>query len=132
VRKELDRARALEKLYRAQLAKIDQELSDADRRAAAARAMDRLVGDEWRVEIKVPGVRFVGVDTAAAPGDSTEVDDECATDEFYGRVKRALGDVGTHPDSVEFEDGQPNPSARAARTLHRVKTQLQAFIKSLP
>ncbi len=49
-----ERARALTRLYQRQLDKQDSKLPEPKRKLAAAKAMDDLIGPEWRKAVQTP------------------------------------------------------------------------------
>lgn len=154
-RNQLDRAKAVRRLFESELDRTPTAMSQEDRHARAAGALDaRLGGPQWRVEVKIPGLEILAapapsqrtpqpgrsapntkMDSVPDPQSAGEASEygRQADNEYLGRVRSALADpgVGVHPDQVQDLTGQEPEADQAVRGLTKIQAALQALLCSL-
>lgn len=131
MREQLDRAKALQRLFQRQMDKVAPNLPHVQRQRQAAKMMDSLVGPQWRDEVKKVGLPVTPAEALAAPtGPSEEMETENCDNEFWGKVKSAMKNIGDHPDGIEYE-GDHQTEIKAIRGLNRLKKQLDQIIVSI-
>jgi hypothetical protein len=87
--RDLTRAYDIKRLFDKQLDKVDQKLDHPERMQAAAKLMDKLVGEDWRGEVQLPGITVIEVQTVGAnPKPSRE------PESFYNKVHKAMYEEG--------------------------------------
>lgn len=134
IRKDLERAKQLRRLYERQLNKIPTKLPEAERKALAATAMDELVSPRWRTEITLVDLPIASDDIVGAPPTSSplvkDVGGRTTDDVWVRRVGAVVAEEGEHPDSVpdvEQDSGKEN-LRRALFDLHAKVCQLMKLM----
>ena len=85
---DLRRAAKLRALYEEYMAKADPEKSHKERQQFAQGLMDKELGPQWRIEIKMPEVTIIDM----------EEPEECS---FFDKFSKAVAEEGLGPNDTE-------------------------------
>lgn len=101
---DMDRIRALNRLFQAKLDKMPADMPYEDRIECAKKEMDKCLGPIWREEIKVAGV--------------SPIDEDKKMDNFYDRVHKLTREEGYHGDDVpEGPKGEEEKRRRGKKSI---------------
>ena len=101
MKQELDRAKAIKRLLDREIERTDSTKDMKRRIAEAGTALDERVGNQWRIEIKLPGVDMAQVEE---PVECDEHEEREGLDQFYDRVRAALQEDDEPGFEAEMED----------------------------
>ena len=96
---DVKRAGDLRRLFEEQLKKVDHDKDHEGRMEEAAQLMDKLVGQEWRGEAKLPGIEIIEIEVTKGKPASDPTS-------FYDRVHQAM-----RKDGLDFQHDEPEDNA---------------------
>lgn len=128
---DVEQAKALQRLYQRQLDKQPAKMPEPERKAAAAKAMDRLVGPEWKEAVTRPegGERV--------PKEALDAEEACdaepseSDDGFVFKVKMAMSGEGDHPDGVSYGQAPESDTGKARKQLSDLMIRIKQLWESL-
>lgn len=121
--KDLTRAHDLRKLFEQQLDKVDHGKDHAGRMKEAASLMDKLVGAEWRGEVKLPGVEIIEIEVV---GEGSPAADAGS---FYDKVHGAMSAEGM--DYKDDEDLDAHEAKEKRQDKPAIMCQIMKLMERL-